>query len=752
MRTVFLLFSLLLLSLGCGGGKVDTGDSEGLGSAENPGGPGGTGGPNGTGGPDGTGGTNGNGGANGTGGTGGNEGTGGTEEDPFEDTPESFDPTKDIAWEEHSQTTRNACHPDNLTPVNEHRTADAQTALSQAQITLGLPQSFGQVEEMVRTLAGVTTRGLLGLDEGNNVAFVVWQHAGASIHNMAGLEALMAAQTTRLSAQNLVSSAFTAWDAPPSTSATEGNALRVTFQISGSMNPAARANNIATSLLGTGSGSLTNTGTARSTQHVRAQYVLRGNGEVAVVMAVTVGDAAGVLAQGSLQNFGLHDVAGGAALARYYDRNRVRCEPSRRTANRAVDFLFVVDDSASMSNPQAALAAAGTAMANLLHNSTLNWQVALVTSTYHNEGATAADRRRNRGIIRGFTNDAQLFRAWLTSGIACNAMTACRRDWMTTGVTCGLNSSNTTTGANNGCWVGTSGASEEGLLGAARLALMDLHAGNRLRPDADLVVVILTDTEDQTSGLYSSNATSGNWEPISHFIDFFQGRDTQARRITTGTRFELVNVPAIRSSTIPVHAIRCTRTNAAGRPIACVNESIVGSARLDAVARATGGILGSINETAGIAATMEQIVDDVIGRAGIRTQWPFIGASVRVAIESTRGPCPNRAHVPRSRQDGFDYDGYAQTISFFGSCRPSAQGSDIAISYRTWESFDRWPCQSDDSGLFDKDEEDFCKGNFVCDFNSDRCICPADCGGCLVQGVSECNPNTCTCEDIVILN
>jgi hypothetical protein len=107
------------------------------------------------------------------------------------------------------------------------------------------------------------------------------------------------------------------------------------------------------------------------------------------------------------------------------------------------------------------------------------------------------------------------------------------------------------------------------------------------------------------------------------------------------------------------------------------------------------------------------------------------------------GQCTN-TNVPRSRQHGFDYDGIAQTVIFFGDCRPAAgQEVRVAISYRAWEASNRLPCEND-IRFVNNEAQDFCKGRFTCDFDKDMCVCPATCGGCPAE-TPVCNMQTCTC-------
>jgi len=623
-----------------------------------------------------------------------------------------------------------ACAEANRVPVDIQRNQSAH-------ITLGLPMGF---ENNGVALQRGNTRGLMGVAfdaaRNQNVAFVAWQHL-ETLSDMAALTAFMQQHATTLSAQNLVYGPFTSWGVPSA----QANALSVVFQMAGSMSPAERANDIAEKLLGPGSGSLPDTGTAGDIQHIRAEYVLGEQGEGVVVVAVALDNDS---LTGSTGFFGLNDVAGGTALASYFDKTRLQCE--RLVATRkAVDFLFVVDDSASMASQHSRLAETVDAMVNALNNSHVDWRVALVTSSYHLVGSAS-----NRGIVRGFTNNAQQIQAWLRPNSWCvagrcsrgcartetiDSVTRCVAgtefpEWQGDAPTCTL----APTIANGGCWIGTQGVAQEGILGAARLALLDMHAPDasfRFQPGADIVVILLSDAPDQTSGLRASHTSQR--ENIQNFVDFFQGKTTNNVPGHTG---ELE--PARAGVTIPVHAIYCPAGTGCGDdPVPDIRP-----ARIEQIANETGGILSSI-QAAVIPNTMAEIVSRSIGAAGIRIQKPPIGASLRVSMDNPmpEGSC-HAANVPRSRQQGFDYDGMAQTLSFFGDCRPQpGQHISVTLSYRSWEASSHPPCEN--NPYFHFSAPGHCHGLFTCDFDTDICICPPACGGC--PAGMRCDSNICAC-------
>jgi hypothetical protein len=204
------------------------------------------------------------------------------------------------------------------------------------------------------------------------------------------------------------------------------------------------------------------------------------------------------------------------------------------------------------------------------------------------------------------------------------------------------------------------------VLGAARLAFKEMSkpaASTRFRDGAEVVIIILTDGEDKTSGMNSSIVTQSKWEPVGNFVSFFGGP----------------NPTNARGTVIPVHAIYCP----AGK--ACGDDPVPATVptRIQAVVQATGGLLGDILQPNVINEVMRNIVEREIGKQGIELQRPFIGASLRMALESPTGAC-NVADVSRSRESGFDYDGMYQSVSFFGSCRP-IKGSEVVVSYQSWE-------------------------------------------------------------------
>lgn len=640
------------------------------------------------------------------------------------------------------------CTLDKLRPVifREEGQADLQVALA---------DSF---TELATVTAGGQARGLMGFDPTHDVAFLLYREtqlydggapdAGSPNQDQLALYARLLAGNLGSISLPIVQN-FTTWD---------GFAAQQAFYDNGSpIDVKTRANQIANALLGPGSGALTAGGaTPASLFRIQAEYVHRSAGSVVALFALT-----------PLENyqapaiFKVTDTAGGSALAQFGDTNAIQCE-TFTSGTPKVDFLFVVDDSCSMASSQAALSDTATAVANELNASSLDWRIAMVTTGYHTVVGG------NGGVLRGFTRNIDEFIAWLTSGSTCVSgvcslpvpdggpfqIPLCPGGSITSG----------------GCWVGTTGSGAEGSLGAARKAVdaITLDGGTestRKRGDATLVVVLLGDADDQTTGYSTTQGFLGFGsacplcEDVMDFVQYFQG--TGATSLTKNPT----------GAAIPVHGIICPDSNTN-----CNSEfQNPGVQRNGTVVDATGGFRGSLLTATSIASTMKNVIGGTIAAAGYKLLKPPMGASVKVAVSgSFDAGCPTPDDLPRSRLNGFDFDGVNRTVSFFGACRPYAVGTPVAVSYRYWVDVTGNvngtppPCVNDPA--FDPNAADFCLGPLVCNLALNVCECPSDCGGppppnqvcnanklvCAYQCTADCGgtclayelcePASCTCQ------
>ncbi|MBK7858687.1 MAG: VWA domain-containing protein [Archangiaceae bacterium] len=592
-------------------------------------------------------------------------------------------------------------------------------------VQLGLPASFTEVATMT---VGGTSRGLIGYDPTSKVAFVAWRQNAAGATATAD-EAALNPQLAAIGAlSNPTTQTFTSWDGV--------GALQAFYNMAGAVDVKNRANAIAQALVGSGAGALMGAGGTNGPFQLQVEYLHRVNTTTmaAYTVVVLAMRPTSVTAEGAI--FTMSDTAGGSAVAQFGDANAIQCETFKPSSGK-VDFLFVVDDSCSMAASQAALGNTASAVATALNNSTLDWRAALVTSSYH----LSSGGGPNQAVMRGFTTDIATVQAWLTVSSSCNLVTQ----------PCGAGSA--CRGTTNG-WVGICGSGDEGLLGAARKAVDDLSpapadagvATGKLRSDAQPVVILLGDADDQTTAYQTtSKCTQPNpetCEAINDFVQYFMASGTTS----------LTKNPTAKK--IPVHGIVCpsgadTNNNANGIQT-CNGEDQSRNQRHAQVITATGGIRGAINDNTSIATSTSQIISSTIGAAGYRMQKPPIGASVKVAMSDVQNVSCNKNDIPRSRTDGFDFDGVNRTLSFFGACRPGTGMVSAAVSYRYWVDTtpnpggNPPPC-SMDTTYYDPTDPDFCRGKLACNLMTNLCECPANCGGTPPAG-KVCNPNRAVCD------
>ncbi|MBI3183777.1 MAG: thrombospondin [Myxococcales bacterium] len=582
-----------------------------------------------------------------------------------------------------------ACSANKLRPValRQSATPDLHLAVSD-----GFEAAAGGQLSPIKV--GSDERGMMGYHPASKVAFLAFaEPARAGATTPLSDEAAVRSVLTSLGAlSNVTTQTFTTWDGHL--------AAQAFYDQAGTADLIAQANALANALVGAGAGSLSGASGVAGPFKLQAEYVHRSNQAVVVVIALT--SLPGFVEPAI---FTSGDTAGGSALAAFPDLTGVQCEPFT-TRDGKVDFLFSVDDSASMPQEQQALADIATAMAQRLNNSTLDWRIAMVTTSY----LAAPLAGSNRSVRRGFTRDINQFKAWLTQNSVCNA-DAGTCTLVNPAPPCDSNGSDPD-GRSGGCWIGAGGTGNvpaEAILGAARKAIDDLSPGtlteqlDRVRADAQVVVVLVGDADDQTTA-YTTSAqacVSGNTcEPVQNFIKFF---------LATGNTLKLDKNGL--GKRIVVHGIACPDGQTCG-------ETQANPRRHFQVVAGTGGVGGNIYDPASIQASMAAILQSVIGAGGHKLQRPPIGASIKVAMGAVQVPAScDKDDLPRSRQDGFDYDGVSRTVSLYGACRPPAAGTKAAVSYRYWIKKAPGGCVPQSCG-------GSCPAGFAC--NLANCQCEPD--------------------------
>lgn len=221
------------------------------------------------------------------------------------------------------------------------------------------------------------------------------------------------------------------------------------------------------------------------------------------------------------------------------------------TANCVVDFLFVIDNSVSMGSHQASLAQAAEEMVAQLATDNIDWRVA-VTYTDFRSGDAAGNGTTCAGtsgpgshVLCPFTRDMHVFRDGAAGCAYANP--------------------------------GTCGGGAERGFSAARAALTRLNAGSgceavpgtecNLRPDANLVLIFVSDTGEQT------NSGPNDDNSVTSWADYFASQGVQV-----------------------IHGINCPIDPTPANPAPCGDGAVPAEAyqRYRTIIAASSGVEGSI--------------------------------------------------------------------------------------------------------------------------------------------------------------
>ncbi|MCA9550480.1 MAG: hypothetical protein KC933_10625 [Myxococcales bacterium] len=404
----------------------------------------------------------------------------------------------------------------------------------------------------------------------------------------------------------------------------------------------------------------------------------------------------------------LQDVSNGTGIAQFSDFTGLGCDPiTTPPGNDVLDLLWVVDNSCSMSEEQAAVAAAGNAMVQLLSTTNLSWRLALTTTDQLNGSITS------RGV-NGFTPSAPRATAEQAS-----------RAWAQAVDDLGTGGS----GEEQGLVVGLAAAN-------GALPATPTEDPTKFRSGASVIIVHMSDEEDFTV----KTAAGGNDASCP------ENAGKQARIDALLAQYQALQAnPSIAGlTTFAIHGIQpgtanyCDFDTGSGD---CTGASQHGRAYVD-VAAASGGGAGSI------CGDMGQVVQDIIrAGAGIASQLelsaPPISSTLRVVVADESGSFVGQPDVPRSRTDGFDYafeldrtaNRVKHKIIFYGNARP-APNRELLVSYRTWLDGSPEP----GGPVCD------CPTGQVCSADDNRCQIDPTCGGGCPEDLP-CDPQTGMCED-----
>jgi hypothetical protein len=422
--------------------------------------------------------------------------------------------------------------------------------------------------------------------------------------------------------------AYTTWDG--------FSASRASYNLAGSSDLKATANEIVGKFLPGATNLLNGTAGINGPFRIEASYVRRSSGRSIVLMAIM---PTGLYDPN--ETFELADLASGSSLAQFGDTTSAKCALFKTDDTPKIDFVWVVDCSASMSAYQNAVGTAGNGFLAQLANANIDWRMAGMCAS---PSAVTTPVTSHREGFRAFTTDKATIQSWFTSNGPSPAFYS-------------------------------SGSGERVLQTAKALIEQRFtnasYAGNEtIRPDAALVFLLLGDADDQYPSM-SENSIAD----LNSFFDNYRG--------------------PLGSAKLQMHGILCMQglnaDGVTGSTSACGNETQRSPRRAISIINHLGGVKGDIYEVQNSGTTaLTPILTNIMaaatsGTSTYMTAHSALASTLKVSLDSsvqTFGISCDKNNVPRSRNHGFDYDGTTQRLLFFGDCRPQEAGKDFAISYR----------------------------------------------------------------------
>lgn len=462
------------------------------------------------------------------------------------------------------------------------------------------------------------------------------------------------------------------------------------------------------------------------------------------------------------------DLTNGTALAEADARLDKDCDPIPSLRQPKADIIWMADISGSTDDDRTNIADAAQTIVTALANNNVDFRLGVVRHT-ENEARLGAN---NGGTLfgSGFVRDPTQFDSYLRN----------------------------TSGYNDGCEFGLSAVRDAIDRALPRTAVGATENPRRLRGDATVAVVYISDEYAQEITLrsaqecfaYNTGCNTGirdYYTGPSNNVCLTQPNSNQQGCIDSivqpfidqlespevdGVAFAQVIPPSAAPITCTGYA--CPALPPSAPPPQPANEPGIGY--IEVVNATQGAFYTPCNANPGAALT--PIVDAVAAAASsFQLTGSPISSTIRVGVVRLGGMGSGAVEiVPRDKDDGFDYDPAAKTIFFRGLTYRPALNDLVVISYRTWlPPEDPCPpctaaqecdpvlgicvcsqavcaacganevCDSDCNCICGGDCNGQCGGNTVCDPATCQCECPTDCGGgCAVGEV--CNPTTCACE------
>jgi hypothetical protein len=353
------------------------------------------------------------------------------------------------------------------------------------------------------------------------------------------------------------------------------------------------------------------------------------------------------------------DITGGTVVADATEPFTEDCVAYTVTAKPKVDIIISIDGSGSMDAEQTALQNFAIDFTNLLEMSNLDWRA----------GVTRPDCGDNSDL----SPDVQA----LFEGAGCVAppIPVPIPGFPGTSATGELVGGDFTDDATElesrldpGVFSGGGEYTASALTAAADLALprSDMDA-SKFRTDAAVILIAISDEED---ALFQDTLSFGN---------------TDVNTLTPAQQTELENATQPWVEQLLRPELGATMFGVAwptGEACPNGNSYAVGHA-ITQLATETGGSMGSICQ-ADYTNTLQVIAE---ATAGIASGLRLRGVPLAPTVEVTHGSAQTGdvTEMPRSRTDGFDYDGIVNRVSFTGPMPPQTNDR-VIIPYRRWEN------------------------------------------------------------------
>ena len=324
--------------------------------------------------------------------------------------------------------------------------------------------------------------------------------------------------------------------------------------------------------------------------------------------------------------FHLNDMSNGTGIAVSGNGEEIECEQFKISRQAKADIIFIVDESGSTSGVRDNIKADATLFFNKALAAGLDFRVAVTDMDDASDGIFASRQSGGTGDRWLLPSEQMEFEANIEDP----------------------------SGPSSG-----DGGLEHGLTQIKHALERHLPRNNadpqRIREDAKLVIIVVTDEKAQEIK-DADIMGEGNNEPSP-------AQQTQIDALVAPYIAQLQAEDTI------VHLI--------GEPLpfgpACSTEHTYGYYEL---VNATGGLTGDICQ-ADLSATIDALIEDIIsGSSPLTLSKVPISASVSVSKDTIP--------LSRSKQDGFDYRGSTNAISFFKQLFTPAMPSEIVVSYRRW--------------------------------------------------------------------